>query len=532
MKCVSSVILVPIFLVCLSLISADTLDPEKTEQELMHQRREITLRRAEELLKQFPALQLQVEDLQNEVNELKALLQNKQGCVGQDDSHRRTCDSEAIRKLEEAQSDSHALIQMNKQSVEENTEDITHVNTTLTDATNKLLNEVEDIHRCLETKCSLDQKKSIKRPSFVSRWFLIESHNPKLSEFAIEHGLNELPVKVDVQVKSVSGAYNDWIFTGAPAIQSDDDTGEEYGGVFYLYNETHVILRAPTTSNDAGRAFVVFTGNSHGFFEGNHQYTYSSGLVRIKVWLQEDFPEPAYASKWHPLDIKEKSSSFHTIRHGLSKYPALVVLQVRANNLISEGIGSTMDSLVAPLSQAGGVLYGYDDKMVRVWTSFVPDTSSKWFGRLFGERDGWGSTSFGAHKGEFMVKVWSMDSFDNSKFHLKEANIEEADTGALSVPSIDLDNDLVSFSVQALTGANEGFLFKGWGSSQATRRPFGGAIYAYNKQGHFQVWRPNADKQGYLIHINGPYGAGSNSQASNSASYVATLLQADTESGK
>lgn len=531
MKCLSSVIIVPIFLVCLSLISADTLDPEKTEQELMHQRREITLRRAEELLKQFPALQLQVEDLQNEINELKALLQNKKGCVGQDDSHRRICDSEAIRKLEEAQSDSHALIQMNKQSVEENTEDITHMNTTLTDATNKLLNEVEDIHRCLETKCSLDQKKSIKPPSFVSRWFLIKSYDPKLSEFAIEHGLNELPVKVDVQVKSVSGAYNDWIFTGAPAIQSDDDAGEEYGGVFYLYNETHVILRAPTKSNNAGRGFVVFTGNSHGFFEGSHQYTYSSGLARIKVWLQEDFPEPTYASKWHPLDIKEKSSSFHTIRHGLSKYPALVVLQVRANNLISEGIGSTTDSFVRS-SAAGGVLYCYDDKMVRVWTPFVPDyTKSGLSGGLFGSRDGWGSTEFQAMKGTFRIKVWSMDSFDNSKFHLKECNIDEVDTGALLVPSIDIDNDLVSFSVQALTGANKGFLFKGWGSSQATRRPFGGAIYAYNKQGQFQVWRPNADKHGYLIHINGPYGAGSN-QASNSASYVATLLQADTENGK
>lgn len=528
MKCLSSVIIVTMFPVCMGLISADTLDPEKIEQEFSGQRREITLRKAEELLKQFPALQLQVEDLQNEVNELNALLQNKKDCVGQDDSHRRTCNSEAIRKLEKAQSDSHALIQMNKQSLEENTEDITHVNTTLTDATNKLLNDVEDIHRCLDPKCSLDQRKSIKPPSFVSRWFLIKSYDPKLSEFAIEHGLNELPVKVDVQVKSVSGAYNDWIFTGAPAIQSDDDTGEEYGGVFYLYNETHVILRAPSKSNDAGRGFVVFTGNNHGFFEGNHQYTYSSGLVRIKVWLQEDFPEPTYASKWHPLDIKEKSSSFHTIRHGLSKYPALVVLQVRANNLISEGIGSTMDSF-GGYSAAGGVLYCYDDKMVRVWSLFLPDTTLKSAGGLFGSRDGWGSTGFHALKGTFRVKVWSMDSLDNSKFHLKEANIDEVDTGALSVPRIDLDNDLVSFSVQALAGANEGFLFKGWGSSQATRRPFGGAIYAYNKQGQFQVWRPNADKQGNLIHINEPYGAGSNNQASNSASYLATLLQADTE---
>lgn len=234
-----------------------------------------------------------------------------------------------------------------------------------------------------------------------------------------------------------------------------------------------------------------------------------------------------YASKWHPLDVTKKSSSFHTIRHGLSKYPAFVVMQVRANNVISEGIGSNMDSF-ASYSNAGGVIYGYDDKMV--WTPFVSDVSgSNTFGRLFGSRDGWGLKRFAALNGEFRIIVWSMDSFDSSKFHLKEVNIDEADSGALLVPRIDIDNDLVSFSVQALAGSNKGFLFKGWGSLQATRRPFGGAIYAYNKQGQFQVWRPNADSQGYLVHINEHYGAGSNTQASNSASYVAISLQADIE---
>ena len=380
----------------------------------------------------------------------------------------------------------------------------------------------------MEATCVTTSKRSIGAPSYISQWFRMKAYDSQLSTVIIKHGLNELPAKVDVQVKSVSGADNDWIFTGASVTLADDDTSEDYGGVVYFYNETHVILSVPTGSNNNKRqGYVVTTGHRNEYFIGVHHYKYTEGLVRIRIWLLNAFPAPSYSSQWYEIDIADADKSFHAIRHGLSGYPAFVTAQIRSNGVISEAAGSSLHfKVTSRYSNGGGVVYGADDRMVRIWTAYVQNTSYFGYGSLFGNNDGWATTIPKGILGEFRVTVWDSESFDRSYFHIRESNVMETETGALSMPEIDIDNDIVSFHAQALDGPNQGFLFNGWGSSQAVFAPFGGAIYAYNKQGKFQTWRPNPKKQGYLININSPYGNGRNIQSSNSASYVAKLLKA------
>ena len=50
----------------------------------------------------------------------------------------------------------------------------------------------------------IEQSGAMQKPSFVCQWFPMASQNPSLAEHLIEHGLKELPVKVDVQIKSTS----------------------------------------------------------------------------------------------------------------------------------------------------------------------------------------------------------------------------------------------------------------------------------------------------------------------------------------
>ena len=50
----------------------------------------------------------------------------------------------------------------------------------------------------------IEQSGAMQKPSFVSQWFPMASQNPSLAEHLIEHGLKELPVKVDFQIKSTS----------------------------------------------------------------------------------------------------------------------------------------------------------------------------------------------------------------------------------------------------------------------------------------------------------------------------------------
>lgn len=529
-------------------------------------KRNVYFETVEELLSEVSILQLRVKHVQTELHELKGSVAGGKKCQDLSQFSKAECNANVLQELdaairnlkEELRQESSksgeiskgveslreemdeyfykiddlgGFCQKNGLKITDNTYDIENINITVNEIKSRFSKEVEAIKKCMKATCGSTSKRSIGAPSYISKWFHMKAYdsNNKWSKVIIEHGLNELPVKVDVQVKSMSGADNDWIFTGASATLADDDTGEDYGGAVYFYNETHVILSVPVASNTNKRqGYVVTTGHRNEYFIGSHHYKYNEGLVRIRIWLPYSFPTPSYSSQWHALNIADADKSFHTIRHGLSSYPALVTVQVRSQNMISEAVGSSLHfKVTSRYSNGGGVVYGVDDRMVRIWTAYVQNTSHYGYGSLFGDRDGWATTIPKTILGEFRVTVWGSESFDDNNSYLRESNIMETDTGALSMPEIDIDNDLVSFHAQALDGPNQGFLFNGWGSSQAVLAPFGGVIYAYNKQGQFQTWRPNPKNQGYLININSPYGNGRNIQSSNSASYIAKLLKAE-----
>lgn len=64
------------------------------------------------------------------------------------------------------------------------------------------------------------------------------------SPLVIAHQFNEIPLKVDVQVKLLNGQH-EYVLPGLGSVPKDDDLQGDYGGVAYSYNTTHVMLFVP-----------------------------------------------------------------------------------------------------------------------------------------------------------------------------------------------------------------------------------------------------------------------------------------------
>ena len=357
--------------------------------------------------------------------------------------------------------------QTNSLKITDNTYDIDNINITIKELEYRLMREVEGIKSCMKDTCGTTKKRSIGPPSYISQWFHMKAYDSKLSKVIVEHGLNELPAKVDVQVKSMSGADNDWIFPGASVYQADDDMDGDYGGVVYFYNSTHVILSVPVDANNNGQGYAVTTGHRNEYFLGSHHYKYIEARVRVRIWLLDTFPSPFFKSQWYSLDITDADKSFNTIRHGLSSYPAFVNVQVRSSTLVSEASGSSLTSYTGCCDQGGGVVYGIDDRMIRIWTAYIKETKTP-YGRLFGMADGWAYNPSQILTGEFRVLIWDKESFADNHLYTRESNVMDTQTGTLLMPNIDIDNDIVSFYAQALDGPNQDF-FSAVGD---LRRPF------------------------------------------------------------
>lgn len=100
---------------------------------------------------------------------------------------------------------------------------------------------------------------SFPRPSVVSDWLPIKSQGGNDSQVIFNHGLNELPYKVVVEVKVLSGR-SDYIFHAIGSASADDDLPYDYGGIVYLYDENTVVAMAPNVFNGKPFGYAIYTG--------------------------------------------------------------------------------------------------------------------------------------------------------------------------------------------------------------------------------------------------------------------------------
>ena len=98
-------------------------------------------------------------------------------------------------------------------------------------------------------------------PAFKSNWLSIEANGyPSQVEIVVPHNLSGLPMKVEVQIKVVFNSQN-FYFNALNSAQAGNYS-DEYGGVIYMFNETHVHIIAPGPANcfSSCNGYIVYLG--------------------------------------------------------------------------------------------------------------------------------------------------------------------------------------------------------------------------------------------------------------------------------
>ncbi|VDI46413.1 Hypothetical predicted protein [Mytilus galloprovincialis] len=322
------------------------------------------------------------------------------------------------------------------------------------------------------------------------------AQNSSESITTIDHGLAQYPVKVDVQVKvHVDG--EDHIFSGIGSAHRDDDYPYPYGGVVYKYNDVHIKLATPydTKSHvhyDSGG--IAYTGGISNLYHGPNHLSgpYVRGFARVRAWKEADMPD---------------------------------VLFSQTTNM-SGGV-SFLNNSNGPYESLGGVVYAFDDEMVRLW---VPTLEGLYItnGGVFSANDGW---LFGGRmlSGIVDIKAWNFGCQQQVFHHeiVLGKNIDH--NGTFHFPCFyDITNHLVTVQIKALqnSGANGGMLFYGTGTTMAsTQFGFGGVVYVYTEN-KVMVWRPSdTASKGNIINIGERWGNGNAHQSSETAVVIIRVIR-------
>lgn len=376
----------------------------------------------------------------------------------------------------------------------------------------------------VKTDCSSSTNKSgncTTSAKKISKWFNVESQSNAPTRVAftseMEEGCNELPLKVEVQMKSTS--QGDFVFLGGGITQRLDISGTPYGGVVYKYKEDGSIrIMAPKTSMASGVS--LFTGASA--WEGVTQVKETKVKVRYRAWCRCNLPVPGFESYWTDINVFNKS--YVEIVHGLGVTPDMVIVQLRHGSTPRDWVTDVTGSMSSSEkgTRKSGLIYGYDSSKIRIW---APDN-----GTLFNTTDGWGlPKDYGAVlSGQVKVYAWNylMD------ISIKSVNIDKSSSNSkleVSLPdSVDVDRDFVYFTISPTDGANRGFSFPGSSSVQNADPTvqYGGVMYSYSTD-KIRLWHPRLDSQHFLVYINNEWGRGNHMQSSESVVVKMAVWKAD-----
>ncbi|XP_062613868.1 uncharacterized protein LOC134275615 [Saccostrea cucullata] len=306
---------------------------------------------------------------------------------------------------------------------------------------------------------------------YISDWVQVESQ--KSSPVLIQHPLEQMPAKVEVQVKIQENGY-DVIFPAFGSAQRDDDSDNIYGGVVYIYNENHVKIFVPVRNNESNKGVLIFTGDS-----------------------------------------------YKTIEHGLGEKPDFVVVQLKmTNGYVSEAAGVTFNSEVfKTYEKICGTVFAFNDQEIRLWSMSNNVACAV---------DGWGTEGFRCNTASLYIQAWILYSCD--KLFSKQFTLDKSDTNTVERVSLDsvysLDSAFVSVLLKVLSPNNEGFMFHAGGSAMidTSNDSYGAIIYGYNET-EVMLWRPSpTNTNGHLVYVGGQWGDGQSNQESDVVEVVVKVI--------
>ncbi|XP_062597041.1 uncharacterized protein LOC134258491 [Saccostrea cucullata] len=334
-------------------------------------------------------------------------------------------------------------------------------------------------------------------PSFISEWINMTADS-STSGKTVPHGLGELPLLVEVEAKTNEG----WIFPGFGSAQTDDDEGVLYGGVVFIYDDKVINISVPKKNNFAGSmdwtalytGFIIlilvfkicatfqllglgavrYLGNQEKWI-GPAQIgrTYISVLVRAKAWRSLDFPSPSFESETFTVVAGECVNT--TVQHSMGTYPDLVVVQIQTPVGTFQGQGVSSRPMAFPFLRLGGLLFGFNDSHVQMWSACNINGMLKHLGLLC-VSDGWGLRAFFSNTGSITIKAWDFGT------SIERYKISDLDISAyiLPYPYTTTASHVLSVQMEVRDGPNKNFRFDGVGSVMTESALYGGLVYGYN----------------------------------------------------
>ncbi|XP_062616090.1 uncharacterized protein LOC134277800, partial [Saccostrea cucullata] len=347
---------------------------------------------------------------------------------------------------------------------------------------------------------------NIRRP-FISDWHTLSVNDA--SPQAVPHTLNELPAKVDVQVKIIQSG-KEYIFPGLGSVPKDDDISNEYGGVVYAYNSSHVLLFIPVikSSGGGGTGRVLTTGGSS--YSGPFIGSSTACQVRIRAWKLSDWPKPDF-SITSGLTISTASPYKKIVIYFVVFFCSTCTTPITVDHS-------------AKISVCGTV-FGIDDTAITLWGA------SKYFDYVTCYRDGWGTfTDIIPSTVDVIIRAWTLSSSDivdiNTFVYAKGDVISAA--GAISMTNaIDLDLNIVNVEIRDTT-VSKGKVFYGAGSANMgnSGESYGGVVFGYT-QSDVLLWTPSTSVTGgNLIYIGGLWGDGTENLQSNNVQITVKVIKA------
>ncbi|KAL4235561.1 hypothetical protein ACF0H5_003957 [Mactra antiquata] len=376
-------------------------------------------------------------------------------------------------------------------------------------------------------------------PSYISPWVLMDSDDPSTTFVTFTHGFGEVPIKAEVQVRSPTTGF---IYPGVKSSYAGNDANSR-GGVICIYNENDVRLYGATNENtQSGTAYIIFTGSLSWTSENQEQS--KTGYVRVRVWRPSDLPAPDFTSTGTGMKANGNPwPNYKQLTHSLNVIPELTVVQynpafsVPLSGWYSEGQGSSSRPIDNNNLYWGGLVYGVNSNTIQLWTASSGDAN---YG-IFSFCDGWGydvrgdavstmTSDCSYIRAYITIYMWtslgSTEKFSTSVLHdTSDTLTHEVSVHPLN--SINIDDDILTFTVEAVSGANNGYYFPGTGAAMLDNdNGCGGVIYAYsNETSSVRYWHPNTySSNAGLIHIQ-RFGGGTNQDLTSDANLHINLYK-------
>ncbi|XP_062610575.1 uncharacterized protein LOC134272344 [Saccostrea cucullata] len=332
------------------------------------------------------------------------------------------------------------------------------------------------------------------------------------SPITVSHPFNEIPAKVDVQVKVIHCG-QEYIFPGLGSIQRDNDISTPYGGVAYTYNETSVLLIVPR-GKTTGR--IIYTGGSsyNGVFDGS----FITGKVRVRVWRLFDWPKPDFV---HNCNLSISTDEpYKLLTHSLRRQPDFVTVQLILNDgFVADGQGiTTVTEDDSGTNHVCGVLFGISTTSITLW---VPSKNRDY---VICYEDGWGAIARVYDSALVVIRAWVLSSADVIQRDSFPYSRGDVFMGTIPlICNLNPDNDIVIVEVKDAT-ISDGKVFYAAGTASLGKinDPFGGVVFGYN-QTDVLLWTPSVTN-GHLIYVDGIWGDGTETMEINNVRISVTIV--------